>query len=227
MKSLLETDDKYICEINVPSFKYLKNEEIELICSSKTQVIFRKGETLTKQGTFASYVLFIIKGLVKKQLENQTNYTLNISLHGENELLGLSSVFQYKKYEYSTIALTETHAFLMESSSLQVVMQKNAQFAYEIIQEYCRENARIYTVLHQQTFQQMHGRLTSSLLYLESYRAGIFSLLSRKEIAAFAGLSMETTIKLLKEFEKEGLIILKEKNILLKNKAKLIEISKL
>jgi CRP/FNR family transcriptional regulator len=54
----------------------------------------------------------------------------------------------------------------------------------------------------------------------------IFGYLSRKEIADFAGLSTESTVKLLKGFEQDGLIRLVDKDIEVLKKEKLIEISK-
>ena len=64
----------------------------------------------------------------------------------------------------------------------------------------------------------MNGRLAGTLLYLNSLKENqpnIFQLLTRKDLANFAGMSTESTVKLLKTFEKEGLIELQEKNILL------------
>ena len=66
-------------------------------------------------------------------------------------------------------------------------------------------------------------------LYIDSFRSdnkNIFSLLSRKDIADFAGTSTESAIKLLKSFEKDKLISLKEKDIIIKNRTKLVDISK-
>ena len=60
----------------------------------------------------------------------------------------------------------------------------------------------------------MHGNLAETILYIDSFKSdnkNIFSLLSRKDIADFAGTSTESTIKLLKSFEKDKLIALKEK----------------
>ncbi len=228
MKSFTETDISYICEIQSPIFQLLKPNEIEIIRSSKTQVLFHKGENLTKQGAYSSYILFIISGLVKKHIEDNTERYLNLSIHGIHELIGLSSVFQQKKYNYTTVALAETHAILIESSSLQAILKENASFAYEIIQQYCKENKRIIDVLQLIGFKQMYSRLASTLLYLNEWKKdNIFELLGRKEIANFAGLSVETTVKLLKEFEHEKLIQLVDKNIHIINIPKLTEYTQL
>ena len=64
----------------------------------------------------------------------------------------------------------------------------------------------------------MNGRLAGTLLYLNSLKENqpnIFQLLTRKELADFAGISTESTVKLLKTFEKEGLIRLQEKDIII------------
>jgi CRP/FNR family transcriptional regulator len=62
----------------------------------------------------------------------------------------------------------------------------------------------------------MNGRMADTLLYIDSLKnekAEIFQLLSRKDLADFAGISTESTVKLLKMFEKEGIIELNEKDI--------------
>ena len=53
MKTLSATDKDFICDIQAPCFQSLSPEEMEIIQESRTQVLFRKGENLTKQGAFA------------------------------------------------------------------------------------------------------------------------------------------------------------------------------
>jgi CRP/FNR family transcriptional regulator len=75
----------------------------------------------------------------------------------------------------------------------------------------------------------MNGRLAETLLYLSSENfegENIFSSLSRKDIADFAGISTESAVKLLKTFEKEGFIKLNDKDILILDREMLKEISK-
>jgi len=69
MKTIVETDNDFICDIQAPCFQALTPEEAELVRASKTQVFFRKGDNLTKQGAFTSYILFIISGLAKQYIE--------------------------------------------------------------------------------------------------------------------------------------------------------------
>ena len=54
MKTILETDHEFICDIDATCFQMLSGEEAELVRAGKTQVLFRKNDLLTKQGAFVS-----------------------------------------------------------------------------------------------------------------------------------------------------------------------------
>ena len=78
-------------------------------------------------------------------------------------------------------------------------------------------------------YKQMNGRMADSLLYIDSLKnekAEIFQLLSRKNLADFAGISTESAVKMLKTFEKDGLIKLQEKDIRIIKHNALLEISR-
>ena len=77
MRTILETDHDFICDIQAPCFQLLQPEEANLVRGSKTQVLFRKEDNLTKQGAFASYVLFLISGWAKKYIEGDQQKRLN------------------------------------------------------------------------------------------------------------------------------------------------------
>jgi len=75
----------------------------------------------------------------------------------------------------------------------------------------------------------MNGRIADTLLYLNSEKFNgedITGMLTRKEIAEFSGLTTESTVKILKSFEKVGLIRLDEKSIEILDQDRISEISK-
>lgn len=229
MKTITETDKDFVCEIKAPCFQQLTIDESELIRNSKTQVLFRKGDTLTKQGTFASYILFLINGVVKLYIEGDDNRSFNIRIIQPGEFIGLSSVFSKNIYTYTTSALTNCQVLLIKKESLETVLRGNGSFSFSLIQRYCNQNADLHDVMQNQFFKQMNGRLAGTLLYLNSLKENqpnIFQLLTRKELADFAGISTESTVKLLKTFEKEGLIRLQEKDIIILDKDSLTGICK-
>jgi len=229
MKIILETDQDFICDIQAPCFQMLSPDEVELVRASKTQILFRKGDNLTKQGAFASYVLFIISGLARQYVEGDSNKNYNLRIIKPGEFVGLSAVFTKNTFNYSSVALTDCQVFLVEKDAIAKVVKQNGMFAFTMITRYCEQNANLFDTLRTVMYKQMNGRIAETLLYIDGFKTEnphIFQLLSRKDIADFAGISTESAVKLLKSFEKDGLIELNEKDIQVVNHNGLLEISK-
>lgn len=227
MRTILEIDSDFICDIQAPCFQMLSPEEVELVRGSKTQVRFRKGDHLTKQGAFASYVLFIISGLARQYVEGERDYNLRIIKPGE--FVGLSAVLTKNTFNYSSVALTDCQVFLVEKEAINTVMKQNGMFAFNMIKRYIDQNANLFDTLRTVLYKQMNGRIAETLLYIDEFKSenpSIFQLLSRKDIADFAGISTESAVKLLKSFEKDGLVELNEKDIVVLSRNGLIEISR-
>jgi CRP/FNR family transcriptional regulator len=216
MKPILETDNDFICDIQAPCFQLLSPDEIELVRASKTQVLFRKGDNLTKQGAFASYVLFVINGLAKQYIEGDGTRNYNLRIIKPGEFVGLSAVFTKNTFNYSSVALTDCQVYLVEKDAIAKVSKQNGMFSFNLIKRYCEQNSNLFDTLRNVIYKQMNGRLADILLYIDGLKTEnpeIFQLLSRKDIADFAGISTESAVKLLKAFEKDGLIKLHEKDI--------------
>lgn len=229
MKPILETDQEFICDIQAPCFQTLSPEEVELVRASKTQVLFRKGDNLTKQGAFASYVLFVIGGWAKQYIEGDSSKNFNLHIIKPGEFVGLSAVFANNTFNYSSVAITDCQVYLVEKDAIAKVVKQNGMFGFSIIKRYCEQNANLFDTLRTIMYKQMNGRMADTLLYIDSLKVEnpeIFQLLSRKDIADFAGTSTESAVKLLKSFEKDGLIELNEKDIVVINRNVLLEISK-
>ncbi len=229
MKTITDTDKDYFCDIQAPCFQLLTKDEIEQVQASRTQVLFRKGENLTKQGAFASYVLFIVTGFVKQMIEGDSTRGYNLKIVRPGEFLGLSSVFGRNTFDYSAIALTDVQTFLIEKEVIAKLISTDGKFAFSIIKRYCEQSNLLFDSISKLVYKQMNGRLADTLLYLspdEYSGVNIFPVLSRKDIAEFAGISTESTVKLLKTFEKDGLISLKDKDIILLDRKALQEISR-
>jgi len=229
METIFETDKNFICEIQAPCFQMLLPDEVELVRASKTQVLFRKGDHLTKQGAFASYVLFVINGLARQYIEGNSTKNYNLRIIKPGEFVGLSAVFTKNTFNYSSIALTDCQVFLVEKDAIAKIVKQNGMFSFTLIKRYCEQNANLFDTLGNFMYKQMNGRMAETLLYLNGFKTeypGIFQLLSRKDIADFAGVSTESAVKLLKSFEKDGLIKLNERDIALINHNALLEISR-
>ncbi len=229
MKTISHTDKEFVCDITLPCFSALTPEETELVRESRVQVVFRRGENLAKQGAFASYVIFTISGFSRQYIECSNGRDYNLRIISPGEMVGLSAVFKRNTFSYSVVAVTETTGFLIEKEAIAALVKRNGAFAFSIIGRYCEHNSRLYTSLDNVLHQQTNGRMATVLLSLAPENFGgedLFRHLSRRELADFAGISTEGAVKVLKNFEKDGLIKLSEKSIIIFDHSRLEEISR-
>ncbi len=217
------------CTKSSACFKKLIPSELEFINQNKTQIFYRKGENICKQGAFASYVLNISDGLVKLYLESPNNKNINLKILQTSEFIGLSSIYGDNIYNYSTIALKDSTICLIEKDSIKKLLRDNGNFASEVIKWYCENEKQLFNKIKSLGHKQMHGRLADALLYLsdESFnQIDLFSTLTRKDIADFACISTESAVRLLAELKNEGIITMDGKSIKILDRTKLKNISK-
>jgi len=229
MNDFPESTNCLDCTKSSKCFKQLVSSELEFVNENKTQVLYRKGENICKQGAFASYVLYISDGLVRLYLESPNNKNINIKILKTSEFIGLSSIYGDNIYNYSVVALKDSNICLIEKESFRKLLNNNGNFSSEIIQWYCNNEKQLFNKIKSLGHKQMHGRLADTLLYLsdESFdQIDLFSFMTRKDIADFSCISTESAVRLLTELKNEGIIGMDGKNIKILDKTKLINISK-
>lgn len=204
-------------------------EALEQMAQNKTRISYLKGETLFKQGAFAPYVLFVVKGLIKVYLQTGYDKQVNINLAKTGDFLAFSSIFGENIHTYSAQALKDSEICMIEKESLKDILLQNPQFALEITSKNYRNERHLLEIIKNLSYKQMRGKLASGLIYLSQedfLKEDVFEFLTRQELADFASIATESAIKFLKEFEKEGIVRLDGKNIKITDRKKLEIISK-
>ena len=114
-------------------FEQLTEEEKELIEKSQVTVVYKKGEIISKQGSFASHIMFLEEGLVKVYLEgNPRNLVLTIT--PSNHLLGLPSIYEGNNiFLYSVSTYIDSTVKLIDINIFKQLIRQNANFASQII----------------------------------------------------------------------------------------------
>lgn len=218
------------CEKMVACFRDLKPEELELISNGKTELTYLAGENLFKQGAFSTHVLLVMGGLVKVYLQTGRDKQLNLQLAKSGDFLAFSSLFGETVHATSAVALTDTQVCMIDKEKMRTLLLGNAEFAMRITSRNYRNERQLLTVIGNMTYKQMRGKLASALLYLSGddfTGQDIFVHLSRQDLANFASVATESAIKLLKEFERDGIIALEGKGISIINRAELEKIERL
>ena len=209
-------------------FRELYPEELKLIDEKRTQLIYQKGETLLKQGAFATHIIYVIDGLVKLYLPTGLNKQINIRLARRGDFLAFNALFGEKVYGYSAVAVKTATVSMIDKEALAALLPENINFAMRITSKNLRHENFLLEIIKNLSYKQMRGKLASALLYLsqpEFLDEEVFLHLTRQDIGDFASISAESTVKFLKEFEKEDILKLNRKEVVIVNEKALEEIS--
>lgn len=197
-------------------FEKLTREELDYLNANSVKINYKKGEMICKQGGFVSHVMYMEKGLAKVFLDNGSN-SLVLRIIPDGSFLGLAVVSEeHSTFPYSAMAYMDSEIRQIDINTFRQLMKQNIDFVTEIIDILSANSIQIYGRFFCLTFKQAFGRLADILLCLSDriFKNTTFDLpLSRKELAELSGMSPETVIRMLKEFNNEGLIRLEGKSI--------------
>jgi len=201
-------------------FESLSDEEMNLLNKNIVEVKFKKGETICKQGAFATHVMYLCKGLAKVYMESQEE-TLILKIIPSDNIIGLTSLFSGNNvFQYNVAAYVDSVVKLIDINVFREIINTNAKFATEIIQIINSNTVQTYGRFFCLTQKQSYGRLADIILCLSDriYKQRSFELLlSRKDFAELSGMTTETVIRMLKKFKDDDLIEIEGKNFTVKN----------
>ncbi len=190
-------------------FNCLTDEELELLVKEKRHVHFNAGETILKQNTSASHVVCIKNGLAKIIAEGDGDKKLILRLVVTHSILTGGGIFVDEIRHFTVQAVTEVNCCFIDTEKIYELVSKNSQFAFELLKLNNRQNIQMLNNLVGITQKYMPGRVADLLLYLknEIFLCNPFDTrLSRKELSDMCGMTMESFIRILKEFKSSDII---------------------
>jgi CRP-like cAMP-binding protein len=190
-------------------FGQLTDAEKFKIDSNSVELIFKKGETICKQGAFASFIIYLEEGLVKSYIEGSPR-DLILTITSSQRLVGLPSIFEGNStFLYSVSTYVDSKVKLIDINTFKEILKQNASFAAKIIDILNENTSQGYGRFYCLVMKQLHGRLADILLCLSQriFKNDTFDLpLSRTDLAELTGMSTESVIRILKDFKDNGLI---------------------
>jgi len=216
------------CKQKSACFRQLDQGELDFADKSKVQIRYKKGETIAKQGSFVTHVLYVKHGLVKVYREHNDETNLIYSIVPAGSLVGLTNIYILNTYEFSVASLTDSSICSIDRQVLEQLVTENGAFAGSVVKSLNRETRQLRNKLASLTHKPLEGRLADSLIYLERevFQSRVFShKLSRNDLAEFSGMSMMSAVRTMQEFIKRGYVAENEGRIELKNVEALKEIS--
>lgn len=224
------SDNCHDCRFKSSLFRFLTSAELELIRENKITVTFRKGETIRKQGTFMTHVLSLNSGFAKLYIEGNGNRNAILRIVKPTNFIGGPALFLDRLHHFTLAALTESRICFIDIQVFKQVMEANREFSFGLIKEFDSHMLSVYKRLLNVTQKKVPGRMADTLIYLleEIYNQTPFPMdLSKQDLAELSGMSKESTIKVLREFHREGIIRMDGKSMNILDMDQLKKISRI
>jgi CRP/FNR family transcriptional regulator len=222
----MESDCSLCPYISVAEAK-LDGCQLKQLSENHIVVGFKKGDSIIKQGTYSTNIIFLRKGLVKIHITGPYNEQI-VKLAKPPTYLGLPTTFGAKVNHYSITALEDCEVCFIDISVFRNLLKESEHFSFEIIQALCRYEIESFRRCANRTQKLTRGNLADVLLDFANniFQSDVFIVpISQTEIGNLIDTSRESVSRMLSEFEKDGIIRVTGKQLEIINKKSLELIS--
>jgi CRP/FNR family transcriptional regulator len=215
------------CPFNSKAANTLSDCSFEQLSANHLVLKFKKGDSIIKQGMYSTNVVFLRTGLAKIHLTGPYHEQI-VRVVKSPTYLGLPTTFGDKINQYSVTAVSEAEVCFIDVKIFQTILNENREFSNEIIIELCQNELESFRRCANRTQKLIRGNLADAILEFSDkiFMTDTFTIpLSQAELANLVDTSRESVSRVLTEFDRDGIIKLKGKQIEIINKKSLELIS--
>jgi CRP/FNR family transcriptional regulator, polysaccharide utilization system transcription regulator len=218
------------CTCKSTLFELLDEEDLTLVDRNKITVVFKKGETIKKQGTRMSHVLSLNSGMAKLYLEGLEERNAILRIVKPTNFIGGPGIYLDQMHHFTITALMESSVCFIDLQVFKQIIDRNKTFAQEFMKDFSSSILSVYNRLINLTQKQMPGRMADTLLYLfnEIFVSTTFpKIISNYDLADLSGMSKDSAVKVLRSFDKDQIVRVTDNDITLLDPEALKTISRI
>ncbi len=185
-------------------FKHISTAGLMEIAGFVTPVRFTRGSYIFRRGDPADILYIVQDGLVKLHIGSPSGKYLTLAIVSVGDTLN-GSALSLESHFMTAQAMNDTALLRIGKVDFSAMMKKHPSIAVEII----RLTSRRLKVECERVMDMQKGdverRLAYCLLSLAA-KLGTTLLITREELASFAGTTTETTIRMVSKLKKKGIV---------------------
>ncbi|MFI5361220.1 MAG: Crp/Fnr family transcriptional regulator [Elusimicrobiota bacterium] len=179
---------------------------------------FKRGEVVFHEGANPQGLYVVCTGKVKIYKSSRTGQQLTTRVESPGDLLGhISLLADEGPYAATSEALEPSVVSMIDAKSFFDFLARFPVAATALMKELARDVRRGENKARDIAFKPARGRLADTLLRMMIPRKPhpIVAGIKRRDLAEMAGLTIETTVRLLKDFEERQLLRKKDKDLVI------------
>jgi CRP-like cAMP-binding protein len=197
-----------------PFFRRLSAVDLERLASIAVSKTYERGEVIFSEGDAPAYLHTISSGRVKMVKHMASGREVILEIMGPGDPLGAVVAYEDRPYPASAVALETVQAFLLPRSELFAMLEQHPS----VVRGFLSGMARRIVELTQRIPEVAGGRVETrfALLFLKlsdnlgrPEGDGVFvpMSLSRQDLADLTGTTLETSIRVMSRWGKEGTVL--------------------
>lgn len=197
-----------------PILEIASSELVEKLFKLGHKKTYWESDVIFAEGEKAEYLPIVLTGEVKLVRYPEIGKEFIIGIFSNGEIFAIPPAMDGKNYPATCVALNNTKLLILPRPNFLKLMQESSEFSAIVIEKMCvllRDTAETINNLATSSPEQRIGNV---LLRLANNKPTKINL-RRQDIADMAGLTTETTIRVVKKLAEKNLLkIIKGKIIL-------------
>jgi len=230
MKPITEPDRVATTLRSLPMFRGLSPEQHQRLAPLASLRDYERGGVLWNEGEAAESLTVIVRGRVKIVRHADAGDVI-LEIFGEGEPVGAIAVYNYIPYPATAIALEPVTLLCLPRRDYFELLDRNPEFARAIMRELTKLVLALTRKVQESRGQPVDVRVAQLLVALAERMGNdtpdgvlIPLKLTRQEVADLVGTTVETAIRILSRWGREGIVVTRDDGFLLPSRERLTKI---
>jgi CRP-like cAMP-binding protein len=191
---------------------------------------FEPGDVVFYDGEKPNGIYVVCTGKAKTYKTSRSGQQMITRILGPGHLLGYRSLLAGENYSGSSEAMQESVVSFIDQAAFDRFLVTHPKAAISLLKKLAMDVRESQDKAMDIVHKPAKARVSDALLrmmHMNGHKTPVVSGVKRKEIAEMAGLTVETTVRVLADLEARGLIKREEKTIVILDQEKVKQLSTL
>lgn len=204
-------------------------ETVKLFLEGRSLNKYKKKQIIYYEGNRPMYLFYLIKGKVKTYKRNEDGKEFVTELYHAGDFFGYVALMEAASYKETAETMEECEIAIIPKADFEILLNKNQAVANKFIKMLAKNVTDKEQQLLNIAYNSLRKKVADALIMIQAKlveekndKSPIH--ISRENMAAIAGTAAESLIRTLSDFKNEKLIDIKEGNVIILEKEKLVNL---
>ncbi len=211
-----------------PIFRRLSAEDRERIARVARVARYSRGDTLFSEGDPAESLYVVTQGQVKISKGTPAGHELILEIFGVGDPLGAVAVYEGRPFPATASAIEDTTCVLIPRQQFFALLESHPSLVRGLLLGLTTRLVELTNRLADLTRTRVENRLARLFLKMaeqsgREHSSGVLipTVLSRQELADLTGTTIETAIRVMSRWQKQGLVLTEKDGFVIADRAAL------